>query len=127
MIRSWNPWVAIMFAGAPFFLAIGNLIFSLYLNRRYLDAMVDALRNSRHIILWGSILQCQGLKGRLMLLAKISGVVMWPGMFIRAGEIDSDDIKNFPPHFKRLLKIKLVILTTAMAWLILIYILLKIE
>ena len=115
MIDTWSPWAAILFVGGPFLLSIVTFAYSLYLSR-HLDAMLEALKNSRHIVIWGAGLRHQGWFGRLMLVAKIGGMVMWSGPGIRAGEMDPDDIKNFPPHLKQLLKIKIVISGVIVAW-----------
>ncbi|EPA93937.1 hypothetical protein PG5_55870 [Pseudomonas sp. G5(2012)] len=53
-----------------------------------------------------------------MLVAKIAGMVMMPNASIRSGELDPEDIKNFPPHLKRLLKIKAVMLVGSGVWLL---------
>jgi hypothetical protein len=115
VIDTWSPWVAIWFVGGPFLLSICTFVYSLYLTR-HLDAMLKALENSRHIVVWGAGLRHQGWFGRLMLVAKITGMVMWPGPGIRNGEMDSVDIKNFPPHLKRLLKIKILISGVIVLW-----------
>jgi hypothetical protein len=53
-----------------------------------------------------------------MLVAKIAGMVMMPKVSIRSGELDPEDIQNFPPHLKRLLKIKAVMLVVSGVWLL---------
>lgn len=52
-IDTWPPWISIIVTGGPILLAVAGVIFSLYLSRRYLDAMKEALRNSRFIYSWG--------------------------------------------------------------------------
>jgi len=99
VIDSWSPWAAIIIVGGPFMLIVVTFAYSLYLSR-HLDAMLDSLKNSRHIVVWGMGLRNQGWLGRLMLVAKITGMVMWPGTGIRTGQMDPDDIKKFPFSFK---------------------------
>ncbi|MDF9907995.1 UNVERIFIED_ORG: hypothetical protein OKW15_005951 [Pseudomonas reinekei] len=115
MINAWSLWVVILVVGGPFLLSIGTFAYSLYL-MRHLDSMLKALENSRHIVVSGAGLQQQGWFGRLMLVAKITGMVMWPGPGIRTGEMDPDDVKNFPPHLKQLLKIKILISGVIVIW-----------
>ena len=115
MINAWSLWVVILVVGGPFLLSIGTFAYSLYL-MRHLDSMLKALENSRHIVVWGASLRQQGWFGRLMLVAKITGMVMWPGPGIRTGEMDPDDVKNFPPHLKQLLKIKILISGIIFIW-----------
>ncbi|UVJ45641.1 hypothetical protein NVV94_08855 [Pseudomonas sp. LS1212] len=115
MIDAWSPWAAIMFVGGPFLLILVSFAYSLYLGR-HLDAMLKALKNSEHIAIWSAGLRYQGWFGRIMLIAKITGMVTWPGPGIRAGVMDPVDIKNFPPHLKRLLNIKIVISGIILVW-----------
>ncbi|WP_223463119.1 MULTISPECIES: hypothetical protein [unclassified Pseudomonas] len=115
MINAWSLWVVILVVGGPFLLSIGTFAYSLYL-MRHLDSMLKALENSRHIVVWGASLRQQGWFGRLMLVAKITGMVIWPGPGIRTGEMDPDDVKNFPPHLKQLLKIKILISGIIVIW-----------
>lgn len=115
MINTWSLWGVILVVGGPFLLSVGTFAYSLYLTR-HLDAMLKALENSRHIVVWGAGLRQQGWLGRLMLVAKITGMVMWPRPGIRTGEMDPGDVKNFPPHLKQLLKIKIVISGIIVIW-----------
>lgn len=115
VIDSWPPWVAILFIGGPFMFIIVSFAYSFYLSR-HLDAMLKALENSTYIAIWSAGLRYQGWFGRLMLVATITGMVMWPGPGIRAGEMDPEDIKNFPPHLRRLLKIKIMLSGVIVIW-----------
>jgi hypothetical protein len=117
MIDTWSPWVAIIVVGGPLLLGVAGIAYSLYLGR-HLDAMMEALKNSRYIYIWGPGLRNQGWLARIMLIAKIAGMVMMPKASIRIGELDPVDIKNFPPHLKRLLKIKAVMLVGSGVWLL---------
>lgn len=93
-----------------------GIAYSLYLGR-HLDTMMEALKNSRHIYIWGPGLRNQGWLGCLMLVAKIASMVMMPRISIRMGDLDPNDEKNLPTHLKRLLKIKAVILVISGVWL----------
>ncbi|KEX93190.1 hypothetical protein [Pseudomonas putida] len=117
MIDMWPTWVSITVVGGPFLLGVVGIAYSLYLGR-HLDVMMGALKNSRYIAIWGPGLRTQGWFGCLMLVAKIAGMVMMPNASIRSGELDPEDIKNFPPHLKRLLKIKAVMLVVSGVWLL---------
>ncbi len=54
-------------------------------------------------------------------------MVTMPRVSIRIGELDPEDIKNFPPHLKRLLKIKAVMLVGIAVWGFIAYGLMKLE
>ncbi|MNY27500.1 hypothetical protein D3C86_1614110 [compost metagenome] len=123
----WKSWLAFWFLAGPILLAIASTAFSLYLSRHHLDAMMEALKNSRYIYIWGAGLRKQGWFGRLLLIAKIAGMVTMPRASIRIGELDPEDIKNFPPHLKRLLKIKAVMLVGIAFWGLIAYGLMTLE
>lgn len=59
-IDTWPPWIAIIVTGGPILLAAAGITFSLYLSRRHLDSMKDALKNSRFIYIWGTSLGRRG-------------------------------------------------------------------
>ncbi|VVO41271.1 hypothetical protein [Pseudomonas fluorescens] len=120
-------WLAFWILAGPILLAIASTAYSLYLRWRYLDAMLEALKNSRYVHTWGPGLRQQGWFGGLLLIAKIAGMVTMPRVSIRIGELDPEDNKNFPPHLKRLLKIKAVMLAGIAVWGFIAYGLMKLE
>lgn len=92
------------------------LIFSQYLIRHHLDAMMEALKNSRFIYLWGPAWRNRGCFGGFVLLSKIAGLVIFPKAHIRIGDVDSIDLKNFPPYLKRLLIIDNTLMVITLVW-----------
>jgi hypothetical protein len=126
LISNWPVWAVLVFNGGPIFLGFLGVAYSLHLGR-HLDAMMEALKNSRYIYIWGPSLRKQGWLGRIMLVAKIAGMVMMPRASIRLGELDPVDIENFPSYLKRLLKIKAVMLIGSAIWLLLAFVLAKFE
>lgn len=126
MISNWPVWAVLIFNGGPILLGLVSFAYSLYLGR-HLDAMMEALKNSRYIYIWGPSLRNQGWFGCTLLVAKIAGMVMMPRASIRIGELDPVDIENFPPHLKRLLKIESVMLVGSAVWLVITYVLAKFE
>jgi hypothetical protein len=123
----WSSWFAFALLAGPLLLILVGIAFSLYIDRRYLVDMLEALKNSRHIVVWAAGLSSQGRLGRLMLIAKICGMVLWPKSGIRAGELDPDEIRNFPVHLKRLLIAKTALMGITLVWGILAYALLKLK
>jgi hypothetical protein len=123
----WSSWFAFALLAGPLLLILVGIAFSLYIDRRYLFDMLDALKNSRHIVIWAAGLSSQGRLGRLMLIAKICGMVLWPKSGIRAGELDPDEIRNFPVHLKRLLIAKTALIGITLVWGILAYALLQLK
>ena len=124
-IDNWNPWMAIIFIGFPFLLAIVTLAYSLHLSHRHLNALKEALKNSRYIYIWGPSLGNRGLIWSILEISKITGMVAWPKASIKTGELDPLDLKNFPRNLKRRLIINLTVMTIGLAWMIGIAILLE--
>ncbi|MFP3518600.1 hypothetical protein SB766_20680 [Pseudomonas sp. SIMBA_077] len=124
-IDTWSPWVAIFVLGAPSLLSVAGLAYSLYLSHRYMDAIKEALKNSRYIYIWGDSLGKRGLIWSLLEMAKITGMIMMPKAYIKLGDLDPVDLENFPSHLKRLLKIDFSIMIAAGIWLAIVTLLLK--
>lgn len=45
----WKSWLAFWFVSGPILLGVMGLAFSQYLTHRHLDAIKEALKNSRYI------------------------------------------------------------------------------
>ncbi|KJH80289.1 hypothetical protein UG46_27170 [Pseudomonas fluorescens] len=102
----WKSWLAFWIMVGPALLTVIGFVFSLYLSHRHLDAMMEALKNSRYIYLWGPAWRGRGWFGGCVLIISIAGMVVWPRAYIRMGDVSPADIENFPPSLKRLLIIK---------------------
>ncbi|MFO2462149.1 hypothetical protein OOJ96_19135 [Pseudomonas sp. 15FMM2] len=124
-IDTWSPWLAVIITGGPGLLGLASILYSLYLSRRHLDAMKDALKNSRYIYLWGSSLGKRGLIWSLLEIATITGMVIWPKAYIQMGDVNSADLENFPPHLKRFLIIDITMKIVAFSWMAAVAVLLK--
>ena len=123
----WKSWLAFWLMAGPILLCLGSLAFSFYLSRRHLDAMLDALKNSRYVLAASLGLLSQGWFGRLLLVSKITGMVIWPGPGIRAGEMDPNEIKNFPIYLRRLLMLTIATSAAIFIWGGLAFVLLKLS
>ncbi len=121
----WRSWLAFWLLAGPILLACVSIIFNLYLSRRHLDAMMEAMKNSRYMYIWGTAWRRQGWFGGFVLINKIAGMVVWPKAYIRYGEVAYMDIENFPPHLKRLLTVYVVILLVSLSWMAIAYFLVK--
>ncbi|PRA46508.1 hypothetical protein CQZ98_23630 [Pseudomonas sp. MYb115] len=113
-----TSWLSLLLLAGPFFLFTFKILFNLYLIRRHLDSMISALPNSRYMYIWGKTLRKQGWFGGMLLINKIAGMIMFPTSYIRLGDFDRDDVSNFPPHLKRLLKIEITMLMVSAAWML---------
>ncbi|MPR04032.1 hypothetical protein F0169_19295 [Pseudomonas sp. MAFF 212408] len=124
----WKSWLAFwIVAGGPGLLALVGLSFSLYLTRRHLDAMKEALKNSRYIYIWGDSLGKRGVIWSLLEMSKIAGMITMPKAYIRLGDLDPVDLENFPPYLKRLLVIVTAMIFTPVIWMVVVAVVLKLK
>ncbi|WP_407728937.1 hypothetical protein ACJJU9_15570 [Pseudomonas helleri] len=65
-----------------------------------MDLMLGCLRNCSFIESLAQFKQ-GGLWGKLLLVGSVSGVVTFPGLYIRRGTVDAEDIRRFPVQLKR--------------------------
>lgn len=119
----WTSWLAVWLLAGPFLLAAAGLTYSLYLSHRHLDAIKEALKNSRYIYIWGASLGKRGWIWSLMDMAKITQMIMMPKSSLLTGELDPVDLENFPPHLKRLLKIDFMMMIGSGVWLVIVSVL----
>ena len=126
-IDTWSPWIAIIVTGGWSLPAAAGLAFSLYLSNRQLDAIKEALKNSRYVYIWGPSLGKRGFIWSLLEISKIAGMVVWPWASLRIGELDPTDLKNFPTRLKRLLIIDLTIMIISCTWMGIAVVLIKLK
>lgn len=112
----WNSSLSDWIVLAMIPLNITSVIFNLYLVHYHLDAMIEALKGSRFIYLWAPGWRNQSWLGRLFLLSKIAGMVIFPNAYIRIGDVDPVDVKNFPPYLRRLLIIDKTLIAFTLGW-----------
>jgi len=106
-------------------IGVAGIAHSLYLSHRHLEAIKEALKNSRYIYIWGPSLGKRGLIWSLLEISKITGMIVWPRSSIITGELDPVDLKNFPAHLKRYLVINLTTIIFSFTWMIITYFLIK--
>jgi hypothetical protein len=106
-------------------IGVAGIAHSLYLSHRHLEAIKEALKNSRYIYIWGPSLGRRGLIWSLLEISKITGMIVWPRSAIITGELDPVDLKNFPAHLKRYLVINLTTIIFSFTWMIITYFLIK--
>ena len=123
----WKSWLAFWFMTGPTLLGFSSFLFCLYLSRRHLNAMMQALNNSRYIHLWGTAWRRRGWVGGIILIVKIAGMVVFPRAHILNGNVDPTDIGNFPPRLKRLLIVFLAIVFASLVWEVAVYLFLKLK
>jgi len=111
--KSWF-WFAIVVAPVPF--APVSFALSVYISQHHLDEMVKAFPRSRHIVMAAAVMMSNGLFGRFVMILKIGGAITWPGPMVRAGEMDAEEIRAFPPHLRRWIRAKMWITIVGFSW-----------
>jgi hypothetical protein len=117
--HSWHPGLAFAFMLAPFVVGLSGVVITVYMACRNLDEMQAAFSNSSHIKNQMSIWAGVDLSSRCMQVGAISGAMLWSRFFIRRGELDPDEVRNFPPRLKRRILLSAWLLVIGMAWLFL--------
>lgn len=125
MVHKLPPLLALTLTGGLLLLALISLLFSYYISRRYLDGMLGALKGSNYFAGWATYLPYLGWHPRYLMFAKLRGMMFWPGPGIRRGIISPDDVRNFPPQYKRLLEIQNVLDGVIIVWGAFVYLLIK--
>ncbi|WP_045882029.1 hypothetical protein [Pseudomonas chlororaphis] len=73
---------------------------ALHMAYTQLDELLDHLKNCSAIMarapLWHG-----GPWGKLLLIGGISGIVTFPGFYLKRGELSAADLNNFPLPFRR--------------------------
>ena len=121
----WKSWLAFGIVAGPILLTYVGAAFSLYLSHQHMEAIKEALKNSRYIHIWGPSLGRRGVIWSLLEIAKIAGMVLLPWASLRIGELDPTDLKNFPPRLKRLLVINVTMMLISVIWMAVVSVVLK--
>ncbi|MGO4309534.1 hypothetical protein AB4Z35_06570 [Pseudomonas sp. KB_15] len=75
---------------------------ALYLAHTRMDLMLEKLKNCTAIMVRAP-LRHGGCWGKVLLVGGISGIVTFPGFYLKRGELSIDDLQKFPVTLKRML------------------------
>ncbi|MND70376.1 hypothetical protein D3C80_618780 [compost metagenome] len=122
---SWHPGLKFFFMLTPFSISLSGLAVLAFTAHRDLEKMKAVFPNSlcitNSIRLWAGF----SFASRVMQTSTIAGAVLWPKPLIRLGELDPDELRNFPVSLKRRLAISLYLIIIGMALLFLMLIVLE--
>jgi len=115
--ESWPVVLKILFLITPFAIALLGASISLYITlTRDFHAACSAITSNPYTerlkISWGT----SSLKWRWMLVCSIGGLVTFPGLALRYGKLDIDELKAFPSKLKRMLGISAWLLIVGFVW-----------
>lgn len=116
-LSDWPAGVKIAVLITPFLTGLTGIGISAHIaSSRHFDLMCEALQRSK--CLHDELRRGGGvtLKLRLMTVGAIAGVLIWPELSIRRGDLDSEDYQNFPSYLKRRIRAAIVCVYVSLAW-----------
>lgn len=117
--ETWHLDLQIAFLLAPFVVgAIGQII-TIYMVHHDLDDMKAAFPHSSHIRNQLNIWSGSGFVARYMQVNAITGAMLLASFHLRRGELELDEVANFPKHLKPRMLWSTWLLGISLAWLFL--------
>ncbi len=115
--EAWPVAMKIMFLVTPLLISMVGVSIILYITlSRDFHAVCSSITSNPYIeavkVAWGA----SSLKWRLMLVCNIGGLVTFPGLALRYGKLDINELKAFPPKLKRRLGISAWLLIIGFVW-----------
>ena len=126
-INSWPLYVQLAFGLGPFVIGFSGGGILVFTTLRHYDRIVSSFPNSRGVQNVLRIFANYGFHPRSMQVAAIAGIVLFPRMCTRRGELEPEEVRNFPPEIKRLMVIFTTLLGVGLAWVALAVVLLKLS
>lgn len=117
--ESWPITMKILFLIAPFAIAILGVSINLHITlTRDFKIVCASITSNPYMeqlkVCWGT----SSLKWRWMLVCSIGGLVTFPGLALRYGKLDADELKAFPPKLKRRLGISVWLSIIGFTWIV---------
>jgi hypothetical protein len=127
MTAFWSSWWAFAFMLAPFVIGLSGMAIGAYTTHHDLERMKAVFPKS--ICIASSMRLWAGFSfwSRMMQTGAIAGAVLWPKPLLKRGELDPDELRNFPADLKRRLAISMRLTSIGLVWLFLAVGLLKLS
>ncbi|MGE8059265.1 hypothetical protein [Pseudomonas sp. NPDC089547] len=115
--ESWPVVLKILFLIIPFAVSLIGVFISLYITlTRDFHVVCSAITSNPYVeqvkVAWGT----SSLKWRWLLVCSIGGLVTFPGLALRYGKLDINELKTFPPKLKRRLGISAWLSIVGFVW-----------
>ncbi|MDA8482641.1 hypothetical protein NNO07_06130 [Pseudomonas resinovorans] len=117
--ESWPLDMQIAFLLFPFVIIVAWLLLNLYMSYRDLEQMKAAFPKSRYVQGQLSLWRGRDPIARSMQVNAICSVVMISGFYLKRGEVEPDELANFPAHLKSRVVLSSWLLGIGSAWLLL--------
>jgi hypothetical protein len=115
--ESWPVVMKLLFIATPFFVSLVGVSISFYITiSRDYDRVCSAIKSNPYLeqvkAAWGT----SSLKWRWMLVCNVGGLVTFPGLALRYGKLDAEELKAFPSGLKQKLVISVWLSIIGFAW-----------
>lgn len=119
MTAFWNSWWAFAFMLAPFVIGLSGMAVLACTTYHHYDRIITAFPNSPGVQNYTK--RCAGFDfhSRYMQVIFTASFVLWPRIQIRRGELDPEEVRNFPAQIKRLMTISASLMSVGGVWLFL--------
>ena len=116
-LDDWPTYARLAFLCIPLLMIFVGLMINFYIaGSRHFSVMCYSLRRSS---LLADELRVSGkfsLRARCMVVAGMTSAVLWPSLFIRRGQLHSDDNSEFPHYLRRQMKAATLLMTIGAIW-----------
>ncbi|MGE8061091.1 hypothetical protein [Pseudomonas sp. NPDC089547] len=127
-INDWPVLAKIILVTGPFVIGLpGPAILAFLVLRKDYDIACSAIKSNPYL---ESIKQAWGgrrFKWRWMLMCTIAGLITFPGLALRRGKLDADELKRFPAALKIKLALATWLTLMGCVWMIVAYALLELS
>ena len=116
-LSDWPAGLKVASLLIPFFIMLLGMAIHLHIAvSRHFDVMCAALRRSKCLL--DELKRGGGytLKFRALTVSVITGVLLWPVLSVRQGDLDPKDYREFPVYLKRSMKAAMFFMAFGMGW-----------
>ena len=115
--ETWSVVMKLLFMITPFVIGLLGASINLYITlSRDFHVACSAITSNPYLeqvkVAWGT----SSLKWRWLLVCNIGGLVTFPGLALRYGKLDVNELKAFPPKLKRRLGISVWLSIVGFVW-----------
>ena len=127
-INDWSVSAKIILVIGPFVIGLpGPAILAFLMLRKDYDVACSAIQSNPYIESMKQTRDRRRLKWRWMLMCIIAGLITFPGMALRRGKLDADELKRFPAKLKFKLALATWLTLLGCAWMIVAYTLVELS
>lgn len=117
--HTWPIGMQLAFMLIPFvIMSVGMALNACIAWGRDFEIMISSIQSSswlkQHQRIWGS----KSLTSRWLLVGGVSGLLAYPGLHIRRGQLDGNEIARFPKPLKRKIMFSSRLITIGFLWML---------